>query len=1033
MATTGGRYYGFVALLTACALVLSATPINSAVGSSGVGPAGVTSSPHLPASSPSSFGTDRKIRDKELLDIYRELPLHFESNQGQASDRFDFLSRGFGYSLSLSATEAVFVFSQEHRGRMSQGRRFNNPLQKITMKLACANSFSPAAGEKRLPGRVNYLIGTDTTKHHTSIPTYEQIRYQDVYPGIDVLYYGKHRQLEYDFIVAPGANPELIAMEFEGADELKIDYRGGIGVATGSHSLYLEKPFIYQEVNGARREVIGKFAVKSHHRIGFELGEYDRQRPLVIDPVLSYSSFLGGSGGESGIDIKVDAAGNIYLTGGTTSANFPRTNGPSYKGVFDVFITKLNPSGNSLIFSTLIGGTDNDSAQSMALDSSNNIYVSGISSSTDYPTTAGAFQTTAPSNQEAIVTKLNASGDTILYSTYFGGPGLNNGARLALDASGDIYLVGSTRSTAFPTTSGAFQSLLSPSSTPGATDAFVAKIHPAGAGPADLIYSTYLGGNQFDGDGKNDIALDPAGFVYVSGTTQSTNFPTTPSAFQPGLGGNDDIYLVKMDLKANGAAGLIYSTYIGGAARDNGGNLALDASNNVYLTGRTNSTNFPVSKTALQNVAAGKLDAYVMKLNISLPGSSGLVYSTYLGGSEDENGFGSDIAVDKVGNAYITGDTRSTNLPVTVGAFQPSIGGVSDVFSAPGGDAFAAKLNSAGTALVYFTYLGGPDGDGGNAISIDSKGNAYLTGYTFSPGFPLTSTAFQSTQGGQFDGFVARINNPTSFGQSAAVFSSDATSQLAPDSLPNPIDDAQKFVRQQYLDFLNREPDAGGLSFWTNQITSCGADAQCIEVRRIHVSASFFLSIEFQDTGYLVDRLYLASFARAPRLSEFSPDTRVIREGVIVTSPGWEQKLEGNKTDFIDSWVIRPDFQARYSGKSNPQYIDELCSNAGIQLAAAERTAIIQSLDNQTGTRATVLRKIAENETLVRQEFNRAFVLMQYFGYLQRNPSDPPDTDDAGYNFWLGKLNQFSGDFINAEMVKAFLTAGEYRTRFGQE
>ena len=345
-------------------------------------------------------------------------------------------------------------------------------------------------------------------------------------------------------------------------------------------------------------------------------------------------------------------------------------------------------------------------------------------------------------------------------------------------------------------------------------------------------------------------------------------------------------------------------------------------------------------------------------------------------------------------------------------------------------------MNAAGTALVYFTYLGGSDGDGASAIAIDSKGNAYLTGYTFSLNFPLTSNALQTKQAGSFDAFVARVDNPSSFGPSSLASTTEAVATIEPNSLPNPIDDAEKFVRQQYLDFLNREPDPSGLAFWTNEITSCGSDANCILVKRINVSAAFYLSIEFQQTGYLVDRLYLTSFARTPRLREFWPDSRQISAGVIVNSPGWEQVLENNKMAFVTAFVQRLEFQAAYpASMSADQFVNKLDTDAGSVLTSSDKAQLVSVLgatpaDN--AKRALVVRTIAENSILQQREFNNAFVLMQYFGYLQRNPDDPPDNDQSGYNFWLGKLNQFNGNFVNAEMVKAFVSAGEYRQRFGQ-
>ncbi len=247
----------------------------------------------------------------------------------------------------------------------------------------------------------------------------------------------------------------------------------------------------------------------------------------------------------------------------------------------------------------------------------------------------------------------------------------------------------------------------------------------------------------------------------------------------------------------------------------------------------------------------------------------------------------------------------------------------------------------------------------------------------------------------------------------------------------NPIDEARFFVREHYIDFLNREPDSAGLQFWVGQITSCGTDQQCLQDKRQNVSAAFFLSTEFQQTGYLVYRFYKASFGRIPQLTEFLSDKQVISQDVIVNSPGWEQQLEKNKIAFADFWMDRPDFKNLYDDKTNVQYVDALIANTGVAFSQAERDALVNELDNSTDTRASVLGRVAENQSLAQQEFNRAFVLMQYFGYLRRNPNDAPDSDFSGFNFWLTKLNQFNGDFQKAEMVKAFITSGEYRKRFG--
>jgi hypothetical protein len=968
---------------------------------------------------------------------YGELPLQFERNKGQADERFDFISRAGGYSILLSSNEAVFALREQVASTTRTAR--TNPL---LMKLVGARQVSATVGEKS-PGRVNYFKGSDAGAHLANVPAYTSVSYKSVYEGVDLVYYGNQRSLEYDFVVAPGADAAAIKLEFDGYDELELNEGGDLSIKRGGAQLSMRKPLLYQESEGKRRPVAGRYVRAGEHRIGFEVGEYDRNLPLVIDPVLGYSTFFGGEGADTGTDIQVDAAGNAYITGSTTSTNFPLTANAirkNYSGQsFDIFVTKLNAAGTAPIFSTYLGGANGDSGSSIALDKNGNVYVAGITSSPDFPTTEGAFDRTL-GGQDFFVTKLNPAGDAILYSTYLGGTQGENRALITLDSAGDVYLAGNTYANDFPTTPNAFRTTVNPYgglNFLNSTDGVVAKIHPAGAGAADLVYSTYLGGTK--GDGATRPMLDSQGFLYVVGFTSSPDFPVTPGALKTTPGFNNtgqldqgfDGFVAKLDLRASGPASLVYSTYLGGTGDDECRAAAVGKSGDIFVSGTTRSGDFPVTRNALQTQPSGGQDAFVIRLDTGKQGSAGLAYATYLGGEADDGV--EAMAVDTAGNAYVAGSTRSTKLPVTVGAFQPSIGGVSDVFSAPGGDGFVAKLNAAGTALVYFSYFGGAAADYANGIALDSKGNAYLTGLTFSTNLPLSSAPFQTTHGGSFDAYVARIDNPSSFAAAAPAPALEPTAYTALATLPNPIDDSQKFVRQQYLDFLNREPDADGLAFWTGEIEQCGADAACREVKRINVSAAFFLSIEFQQTGYLVHRLYRATHARAPRLTEFAPDTRLIREGVVVNVAGWEQRLEANKRAFVESWVQRSDFRALYDGKSNVEYVDALFANAGLQPSAAERTALVDGLGAGTETRATVLRKVAENDSFARNEFNKAFVLMQYFGYLQRSPDDPPDADLNGYNFWLSKLDEFDGNFVRAEMVKAFLSAGEYRKRFGQE
>ena len=979
-------------------------------------------------------------------EVYSASPLQFEVNRGQADRRFDFLSRAGGYDVLVSPTETVFALKEERREKRGNSPHAAPHVVVLGMKLVGASAGAAPSGEGQLAGRVNYFKGGDSPQKRVDIPTYSGVRYGSVYPGVDVVYYGKRRELEYDFVVAPGGDSKRIKLKFNGAGRVKLDAQtGDLVLGVGVREVRQHRPVAYQETGGARREVAARYVWLGASTVGIKVGDYDKSLPLVIDPVLSYSTYVGGSGFDSGGGVAVDAAGNIYVTGQTSSADFPTTPGTFRNGAglpnSDLFIMKINPKStgaSGIIFSTYIGGGGH--SLDIALDPAGNIYVTGGSSSPGYPVSANAFQPNIGGSDDGTVLKLSAAGNALLYSSYIGGRSSDGCKGIAVDAAGNIYVAGHAYSDNIQTTPGAFQPAFGGMQFGGGNgdgDAFVAKINPSAAtGAASLLYLTYLGGGggEFGGFG---IAVDAAGGVYVTGRTDSANFPVTQGAFQPVKSGGNDLFITRLKPEGKGAGDLSYSTFLGGQGDDRGIGLALGRDNSVYVTGYTTSADFPTTKSALQSKPAGDRDFFVSKLDLQKTGAGALVYSTLVGGSAMDVGW--DVAVDAVGNAYVTGETRSTDLPITAGAFQSAIGGVSDAFSAPGGDGFAAKLNAAGTALVYFTYLGGAEGDSANHIALDAKNNAYVSGgYTFSPNFPTTVNSVRNSWGGSSDAFVARIDNPSSFASNnltgEALFStSDAPSAAATDALPNPIEDSRKFVRQQYRDFLNRAPDESGLNFWTAEIEQCGTDAQCREVKRVNVSAAFFLSIEFQETGYFAYRLYRTSFARMPGLREFSPDTVIVGQGVVVNTDGWQQKLAANKTAFVDEWVERADFRSRYDALSHADYVDALFANAGVQPSTAERDTLVGGLAGGTLTRASVLRQVAEHPSLVRKESNRAFVLMQYFGYLQRSPDDPPDGNLDGYNFWLGKLEEFGGNYINAEMVKAFINSGEYRRRFGQD
>jgi len=701
----------------------------------------------------------------QVLAAYGKLPLSFEANQGQTEPQVKFLSRGSGYTLFLTSTEAVLMLTKTDahaKHRIPGEARLVEPEKGagtvLRMKLLGANPAPAVAGVGELPGKSNYFVGNDPKKWRANVPTYAKIEYRDVYPGVNLVYYGNQRQLEHDFVVSPGADPKAITLAFEGMDGVAIDALGDLVLRADGGEVRLRKPVVYQEQNGQRAVIPTRYVLKAERQVAFEVAAYDATKPLIIDPVLAYSTYLGGRasafGGnadDEGLGIAVDAAGNAYVTGRTLSTSFPTTPGAFQVtfggGFFDAFVTKLNGDGSALVYSTYLGGSVDDRGNAIAVDAAGNAYVTGSTSSNNFPTTSGAVQPTCGiSGGDAFVSKLNETGTTLVYSTCLGGSGGQFGNGIAVDVAGNAYVTGQTTSPNFPTTLGAFQ----PSPHGGIAHAFVTKVNPTGTG---LVYSTYLGGSGIDLG--NGIAVDVAGNAYVTGFAGSTDFPTTPGAFQTARASSSDAFVTKVNPTGTG---LVYSTYLGGNADDEGFAIAVDVAGNAYVTGRTNSPNFPTTLGAFQTTFAGGGDAFVTKLNTLASGSASLVYSTYLGGSRADVGFG--IAVDVQGNAYVTGSTNSRGFPTTPGAFQTDLAGVADA------DAFLTKLTPTGTGLVYSTYLGGSLAgslgggsiDQGFGIAVDVAGNAYVTGRTQSRNFPTTPGAFQTALAGGFDAFVAKFS-----------------------------------------------------------------------------------------------------------------------------------------------------------------------------------------------------------------------------------------------------------------------------------
>jgi len=678
---------------------------------------------------------------------YGHLSLSFEANQGQTDGQVQFLAHGQGYTLFLTAREAVFAFcppaapGPQPKGsapRTGTGPDTPGTAQAVVrMQLLGANPAPQVVGLEELPGKANYFRGNDPQQWRTNVPTYGKVKYAVVYPGVDLVYYGQSRQLEYDFVVAPGVDPTVITLGFAGIDRVDVDAQGDLVLATPGGPLRFQKPAVYQERDGRRQAIAGGYVLKSPYQVGFQVAAYDTTKPLVIDPVLAYSTYLGGSSTDLGQGIAVDAAGHAYITGETSSTNFPTTSGALQTapgGFRDAFVTKLNPAGAALVYSTYLGGSGTDVGRAIAVDGAGNAYVTGHTASPNFPTTPGASQTTLAGFRDAFVTKLNPAGSALVYSTYLGGSNSDEGVGIAVDSTGSAYVTGDTVSPNFPTTPGAFQTTLG---RPFASNAFVTKLNPAGSA---LVYSTYLGGTG--GDSGLGIAVDSTGNAYVTGETSSPNFPTTPGALQATLGASfaTNAFVTKLN---PAGSDLVYSTYLGGNDFDRGLGIAVDSTGHAYVTGETSSPNFPTTSGALQTTLGRFADAFVTQLD---PTGSNLLFSTYLGGNGVDVANG--IAVDAAGNTYITGSTHSPNFPTTPSAFQTTLGGLAD--------AFVTQLDPTGSNLVFSTYLGGSSNDFGQGIAVDAAGAAYVAGFTSSPNFP-TAHPLQPTLNGRQNAFVAKI------------------------------------------------------------------------------------------------------------------------------------------------------------------------------------------------------------------------------------------------------------------------------------
>lgn len=730
----------------------------------------------------------------QAAEAYGHLPLSFEANQGQTDPRVKFVARGGGYTLFLTGAETVLALDAAQRNKQRKGAR---PEAVVQMKLLGANRAAAVNGIGELPGKSNYFIGNDPKKWRTNVPNYARVQYRDIYPGIDVVYYGNQGQLEYDFLVAPGSDPkairwnvdpELVSIVRARSKEmpLKVDQRSGdLVVGLSGAEIRFHKPVAYQDLPagsagsklGGRKFIDAHYVLAAKHEVGIRLSAYDQTQPLVIDPVVWYSSYLGGSGGDQAAGIAVDSAGNVYVAGFTQSVDFPKINqiagacqGGCGSGGEDAFVTKISASGKLLLYSSYLGGSGGDQANGLAVDSSGNAYLTGTTYSFDFPRVhqiSAACQGGCGNgnNIDAFVTKINAAGNALVYSSLVGGGGDDGNeyggtffAAIAIDSSGNAYLTGTTFSTDFPRVNQIPGACLGSCGHGTAQDVFVTKVNAAGTA---LVYSSYIGSSG--SDLAFGIAVDRSGNAYLAGLTLSSDFPRVnqiPGACNGACGNslNYDAYVTKIN--AAGSA-LVYSSYVGGSENDSARGVAVDSSGNVYLAGSSGSTDFPVVNQ-IPGICAGSCGGFATKINAA---GSALVYSSQFGGSNATQAHA--IAVDGVGNAYVTGETRSSDFPKVNQILAACRGGCG---SGANQDGWVTKFNAAGSALVYSSYLGGSGDDNGGAIvcnasvAVDSSQNAYLSGCTLSTDFPRVPKSIPGAcdgscdTGGNVDAFVMKIS-----------------------------------------------------------------------------------------------------------------------------------------------------------------------------------------------------------------------------------------------------------------------------------
>jgi PKD repeat protein len=685
----------------------------------------------------------------------------FIENKGQWPDEVKLLAKT--KNLNIWITDNGLVYDYYRAENKNSADETQVGLSKINLPETVFNGHvvrtsyisdikgSPAKiisySKKYLPedshsGYFNYIIGSNPSKWITNVRVFDEVIVKNVFPGIDAKYYFEtkngEKQFRYDFIVNPGADPSEIKILTDMGNDRSyfafLNSENNLVFKTVLGDLVQQKPFSYQTEDIKTLTVESKFELNSNCILSFKVGNYNKLKPLFIDPLV-YSTFIGGNYYDSPNSIAVDKSGNVYICGSTYSSDFPKTTGAygSKKGYYDCFVSKLNSSGSSLVFSSLIGGSDYDYATGIVIDESGNSYITGNTYSSDFPVTKKIYDSTFNGNSDCFVAKIGPNGAALRYSTFFGGGGNDYATALEVDTSGNTYVTGYTTSYDYKTTENACFTSYS-----GSDDGFFSKFDANGS---NLLYSTFFGGATEEY--PNSIIIDQSGIAYIAGYTNSANFPTTSAAYSRNLSGSNDCFILKINPNS---PTLVFSTFIGGSMDDRATSVAIDSLKNVYITGYTYSYDYPTSSPAVSNYSSGNFDCFATKLDSY---ASSIIYSTYIGGSNHD--YGTCIKVNSLGNAFIAGNTYSTDFITTTNGI--------DVYQNGTIDGFIVKLNYSGSTLAFSSYFGGINDDYINSIALVGTNNIYLTGTTYSPDFPIISGSYCSTISSYSDGFISKISD----------------------------------------------------------------------------------------------------------------------------------------------------------------------------------------------------------------------------------------------------------------------------------